>query len=390
MKHVASWLERCQPDVLVLQEIKCETAAFPALTYHGLGYQSDAVGQKAYNGVAVLSRLPFSVQHRALPGLPIDDAQSRYIEIEADGITIIGIYLPNGNSGGEARFAYKLAWLDRLAERAEALLESDTPFVIAGDFNVCPADEDFAPGTLSASDALVRPESRARFRRLLRDGLTDAVRVIRTARSIRSGTIRQARGSATAVCGSTTHCCRPRLPSASSPRRRIGRNAAGRSRRITSLWWLNCADRSTTQCASAPVGRDPDVAVAIPLPVPRKPVRVARSAGNPVAAVPDVAIAVPMPSSRLPVITVSRRRHRLNTRFRYRTVRNRRLRHRGADAEPDQNDGGRGGDQSLHHCISCCARRYHAIKCPHSGAQEPPRVMVRGADIPDHARTPAT
>ena len=83
------------------------------------------------------------------PGLPADDAQSRYIEIEADGITIIGIYLPNGNSGGEAGFAYKLAWLDRLAERAEALLEADTPFVIAGDFNVCPTDEDFAPGALS-------------------------------------------------------------------------------------------------------------------------------------------------------------------------------------------------------------------------------------------------
>ena len=125
-------------------------AAFPALTFHGLGYQSEAVGQKAYNGVAVLSRLPFSVAHRALPGLPADDAQSRYIEVEAGGITIVGIYLPNGNSGGEAGFAYKLAWLDRLAERAEALLEADTPLVITGDFNVCPADEDWAPGALSA------------------------------------------------------------------------------------------------------------------------------------------------------------------------------------------------------------------------------------------------
>ena len=176
--HVQRWLDRQRPDVLFLQEIKCETAAFPALTYHGLGYQSDAVGQKAYNGVAVLSRLPFSVRHRALPGLPSDDAQSRYIEIETGGTTIIGIYLPNGNSGGEAGFAYKLAWLDRLAERAEALIEADTPFVIAGDFNVCPTDEDFAPGALSASDALVRPESRARFRRLLWDGLTDAVRAV--------------------------------------------------------------------------------------------------------------------------------------------------------------------------------------------------------------------
>ena len=177
-KHVARWLEACSPDILLLQEIKCEAAAFPALTFHGLGYKSEAVGQKSYNGVAVLSRVPFVVHHRALPGLPADDTQSRYLEVEADGITVIGIYLPNGNSGGEAGFAYKLAWLERLAERAEALLEADKPVVIAGDFNVCPADEDAAPGAISAGDALVRPESRARFRRLLWSGLTDAVRAV--------------------------------------------------------------------------------------------------------------------------------------------------------------------------------------------------------------------
>jgi exodeoxyribonuclease-3 len=136
------------------------------------------VGQKAYNGVAVLARVPFEVRQRALPGLPADDAQARYIEIVTDGVTIAGIYLPNGNSGGEAGFAYKLAWLDRLAERAEALLEADEPLVIAGDFNVCPADDDLAAGALSPSDALVRPETRARFRRLLWGGLTDAVRAV--------------------------------------------------------------------------------------------------------------------------------------------------------------------------------------------------------------------
>jgi len=177
-KHVARWLESCKPDVLLLQEIKCEATQFPALTFHGLGYQSEAVGQKSYNGVAALSRVPFKVHHRALPGLPADDAQSRYIEIEAEGVTVIGIYLPNGNSGGDAGFAYKLAWLDRLAERAEALLESDKPVVIAGDFNVCPADADAAPGAISPTDALVRPESRARYHRLLWSGLTDAVRAV--------------------------------------------------------------------------------------------------------------------------------------------------------------------------------------------------------------------
>jgi exodeoxyribonuclease-3 len=176
--HVQRWLQACAPDILILQEIKCEATAFPALTFHGLGYQAEAVGQKAYNGVAVLGRIPFTVTHRALPGLPEDDAQARYIEVVADGIAIAGIYLPNGNSRGEDGFAYKLAWMDRLADRAAALLEADTPMVITGDFNVAPTDDDYAPGALSPTDALVRPESRARFRRLLWMGLTDAVRAV--------------------------------------------------------------------------------------------------------------------------------------------------------------------------------------------------------------------
>ncbi len=176
--HVKRWLERVQPDLLFLQEIKCETAAFPALTYHSIGYQSDAVGQKAYNGVAVLSRVPFKAVHRTLPGLPEDDVQSRYIEVEAGGMTLIGIYLPNGNSRGDEGYAYKLAWMDRLAERAQTLLDADVPLAILGDFNVCPTDEDLAPGALSPADALMRPETRARFRRLLWLGLTDAVRAL--------------------------------------------------------------------------------------------------------------------------------------------------------------------------------------------------------------------
>jgi exodeoxyribonuclease-3 len=176
--HVTRWLERCRPDILFLQEIKCETAAFPALPFHGLGYTAEAVGQKSYNGVAVLARIPFTVTHRALPGLPPDDTQARYLEIEADGITLIGIYLPNGNSRGEEGFAYKLVWIDRLADRAQQLLDQDRPLVITGDFNVCPTDADLAPGTLPPTDALVRAESRQRFRRLLWLGLTDAVRAV--------------------------------------------------------------------------------------------------------------------------------------------------------------------------------------------------------------------
>jgi exodeoxyribonuclease III len=176
--HVLRWLQQAQPDVLLLQEIKCETEAFPALAFQAAGYTAETVGQKAYNGVAVLSRRPFAVTHRALPGLPADDAQARYIEIETEGLTVAGLYLPNGNSGGEAGFAYKLRWLDLLAERAASLLEADRSAIFAGDFNVCPTEEDAAPGAISATDALVRPESRARFRRLLWLGLTDAVRAL--------------------------------------------------------------------------------------------------------------------------------------------------------------------------------------------------------------------
>lgn len=176
--HVIDWLARARPDVLVLQEIKCETQAFPGLDISAAGYRSVAVGQKAYNGVAFLAREPFQVTHTALPGLAGDDAQARYIEAEIGGITVIGIYLPNGNSGGDAGYAYKLAWMDRLAERAEALLDADRDVAILGDFNVCPQDIDAAPGTLPPTDALMRPETRARYRRLLWAGLTDAIRAI--------------------------------------------------------------------------------------------------------------------------------------------------------------------------------------------------------------------
>ena len=176
--HVSRWLGTHQPDLLFLQELKCEAPAFPAAGFEALGYRSAVVGQKAYNGVAVLARVPFEVTHRALPGLGPEDAQARYIEVVAEGMTFIGIYLPNGNSGGVEGFAYKLRWMEALRERAAALLADDVPLVIAGDFNVCPADDDLAPGALPANDALVRPETRARFRALLWLGLTDAVRAL--------------------------------------------------------------------------------------------------------------------------------------------------------------------------------------------------------------------
>ncbi len=176
--HVAAWLAATKPDVLFLQETKCEEPAFPAMAFAGIGYQASVVGQKAYNGVAVLSRIPFTVTHRRLPALPAEDTQARYVEIEVEGMALAGLYAPNGNSGGEAGFAYKLAWMDALAARARELLARDTPLVLAGDFNVCPEAADCAPGALAPTDALLHPASRARFRTLLWLGLTDALRAL--------------------------------------------------------------------------------------------------------------------------------------------------------------------------------------------------------------------
>ena len=175
--HVSRYLTRAAPDLLLLQEIKCEAANFPSEAFAALGYQSVIAGQKSYNGVAVLSRLPMELHHTALPGLPSDDAQARYLEVSVEGLSIGNLYLPNGNSGGEPGYAYKLQWMDVLADRAAALMDADIPFVLAGDYNVCPADIDYAPGTLTPNDALVRPETRARFRKMLWSGLTDAVRI---------------------------------------------------------------------------------------------------------------------------------------------------------------------------------------------------------------------
>lgn len=179
---VVDWLARVQPDLLLLQETKCETAQFPAAAFEAAGYTASVVGQKSYNGVAILSRIPVEVMHRALPGLPEDDAQARYIEVQiqdaAGPITVGNLYLPNGNSGGEAGYTYKLRWMELLADRARALLDADQPVLFAGDYNVCPTDEDFAPGTLSPTDALVRQETRARFRAMQWLGLTDAIRAV--------------------------------------------------------------------------------------------------------------------------------------------------------------------------------------------------------------------
>ncbi len=176
--HVADFLKAEQPDLLLLQEIKCEDHQFPALAFERLGYKALIAGQKSYNGVAILHRIAAELTVKKLPGLPEDDAQARYIEVRAGNLIIGNLYLPNGNSGGEAGYQYKLGWMSALRARAQALLDAEQNFIFAGDYNVCPTDADFAPKALSPTDALVRDETRAAFHALLWTGLTDALRAL--------------------------------------------------------------------------------------------------------------------------------------------------------------------------------------------------------------------
>lgn len=175
---VREFLDRAQPDLLFLQELKCKTEEFPGDAFADSGYRWHAVGQHGgRNGVAVLSKLPLEVVAEVLPGED-EDTHARYVEVAAGGARLAGIYLPNGNSGGAEGYAYKLRWMQRLRTLAAERLEDTTPYAILGDFNVCPTALDLEPGALPPTDALVRPESRSAFRALMHLGLTDAVRAL--------------------------------------------------------------------------------------------------------------------------------------------------------------------------------------------------------------------
>jgi exodeoxyribonuclease-3 len=184
MPHLTGWLKSAAPDVVLLQEIKCLDEEVPRLEIEGMGYQVSSVGMKARHGVALLSRLPHKVEHRALPG-DDTDSEARYIEalIEAPTpndrpVRVASIYLPNGNPIDTEKFPYKLRWMDRLNRHARALLAKEEIVVLAGDYNVCPTDEDVFDVVAMADDALCQPETRQRFRELVNIGYTDALRAI--------------------------------------------------------------------------------------------------------------------------------------------------------------------------------------------------------------------
>ena len=173
------WLAEAQPDVACLQEIKSVDEAFPREAFEALGYRVETHGMKAFNGVAILSKQPLEDVTRRLPGDEADE-QARWIEATVIGpkraVRLCGLYLPNGNPTPGPKYAYKLAWMDRMLTRTRTLLADEQPLVLCGDYNIIPQAEDAANPQNWLTDALYLPQSRQAYQRLLNLGLTDAIR----------------------------------------------------------------------------------------------------------------------------------------------------------------------------------------------------------------------
>jgi exodeoxyribonuclease III len=178
LPNLLAWLKTAKPDRVCLQELKAEQDAFPERALRAAGYNAAWVGEKSWNGVAILARKkPVVVTRTKLPGDP-KDRQARYLEAAVDGVVIACLYAPNGNPQPGPKFISKLAWMKRLNSHAAKLLKTGAPVVIAGDFNVAPTARDIYPTKSWAKDALIQPASRAAFAKLLAQGWTDAIRTL--------------------------------------------------------------------------------------------------------------------------------------------------------------------------------------------------------------------
>ena len=186
LPRLLEWLEREQPDIACLQELKCADEALPVADIEAAGYGAVWHGQKGFNGVAILARgRSPDLRRIGLPGDP-DDTHSRYIEAEVPGsrsgsgggLIVASLYLPNGNPVGTEKFSYKLAWMERLREHAAELLRQERAVVLAGDWNVLPEDRDVFSAKAAANDALIQPATRAAWRRILFQGWTEALRAL--------------------------------------------------------------------------------------------------------------------------------------------------------------------------------------------------------------------
>ena len=176
---LTAWLEEASPDVALLQEIKSVDENFPREPIEALGYNLETHGQKGFNGVAMLSKRPIEDVVRGLPGDP-EDEQARWIEGTVIGdkgaVRLCGLYLPNGNPAPGPKYDYKLAWMKRLKQRAQDLLETEEIALMAGDYNVIPEARDAARPNDWRDDALFRPETRAAWREIVALGFTEAMR----------------------------------------------------------------------------------------------------------------------------------------------------------------------------------------------------------------------
>ena len=175
LPRLLEWLQETRPGVACLQEIKTQDEGFPASEFEAIGYRAIWHGQKGFNGVAILADGEMPVEaHRGLPGDPTDE-HARYIEADVFGVRVACIYLPNGNPVPGPKFDYKLAWMERLRARMRELRRAELPAIVLGDYNVIPEDKDVWSPRAMAADALMQPESRDAYARLLGDGWTDAI-----------------------------------------------------------------------------------------------------------------------------------------------------------------------------------------------------------------------
>lgn len=178
LPNLIRWLKRAKPDIVCLQELKCAQSEFPADALAKAGYSAVWRGERAWNGVAILSCHGEPIVTRnALPGDP-NDTQSRYIEAAVNGILIGCLYLPNGNPQPGPKFDYKLKWFSRLRAHAKKLLAQKVPLILAGDYNVAPTEQDIYETKSWDDDALIQPESRAAYRKLVDLGFIDALRTL--------------------------------------------------------------------------------------------------------------------------------------------------------------------------------------------------------------------
>ena len=177
LANVLDWLAEVKPDILLMQEIKCETEAFPLREFRAAGYHVHPLGQKSYNGVAIAS---LHLMEDVVEGLPWagEDVQARYLEARIKDLRVASLYVPNGNPVGTEKYTYKMDWLHRFKQRASVLLQGEEKVVLGGDYNVIPAPLDAHNPKDWEGDALYLPETRAAFREILALGYTDIFRAL--------------------------------------------------------------------------------------------------------------------------------------------------------------------------------------------------------------------